>query len=69
VERSAASLRLSFHRTGSRCPTSVYGHEDDDDDGDGLISMARFSVLCCLVPIYAVDGRRSTAALILNLVR
>jgi hypothetical protein len=33
VERSIASSRLSFHRTGPRCPTSVYAHVDDDDNG------------------------------------
>jgi hypothetical protein len=24
--------RFSFHRTGPRCPTSVYVHDDDDND-------------------------------------
>jgi hypothetical protein len=32
MERSTASSRLSFHRTGPRCPTSVYVNYDDDDD-------------------------------------
>jgi hypothetical protein len=34
MERPTASSRLSFHRTGPRCPTSVYVHDDDDDDDD-----------------------------------
>ena len=32
MERSTACSRLSFHRTGLRCPTSVYVHSDDDDN-------------------------------------
>jgi hypothetical protein len=32
MERSTASSRFSFHRTGPRCPTSVFVHDDDDDD-------------------------------------
>jgi hypothetical protein len=29
-----ASSRLSFHRRGPRCPTSIYIHDVDDDDDD-----------------------------------
>jgi hypothetical protein len=32
MQRPTAPSRLSFHRTGSRCPTPVYVHDDDDDD-------------------------------------
>jgi hypothetical protein len=32
MERSTASSRLSFHRTGPRCPPSLY--VDDDGGGD-----------------------------------
>jgi hypothetical protein len=32
MERPAASWRLSFRRTGPKCPTSVYVHDDDEDD-------------------------------------
>jgi hypothetical protein len=28
MERPTASSRLSFHRTGPRCPTSVYVHDE-----------------------------------------
>jgi hypothetical protein len=34
IDRPTASSRLSSHRTGPRCPTSVYLHDDNDDDGD-----------------------------------
>jgi hypothetical protein len=30
MERSTASSRFSFHRTGPACPTSGYVHDDDD---------------------------------------
>jgi hypothetical protein len=33
MQRPTGSSRLSSHRTGPRCPTSVYVH-DDDVDGD-----------------------------------
>jgi hypothetical protein len=38
MDRPTASSILSFHRTGPRCPASVYVHLDDGDDygnGDG----------------------------------
>jgi hypothetical protein len=34
MERTTAITRLSFHRTGARCPTCVYVHNEDDDDDD-----------------------------------
>jgi hypothetical protein len=34
MERSKASSRLSFNRTGPRYPTYVYVHSNDDDDYD-----------------------------------
>jgi hypothetical protein len=39
MERPTASSRLSFHRTGPRCPTSVYVHDDDDEDDDEYINI------------------------------
>jgi hypothetical protein len=34
MERPTASSKLSFHRRGARCPTSVYIPDDYDDDDD-----------------------------------
>jgi hypothetical protein len=31
MEKSTVSYRLNFHRTGPRCRTSVYVHDDDDE--------------------------------------
>ena len=35
MEKSTASSRLSFHRTGPRCSTFFYVHGDVDDDEKG----------------------------------
>jgi hypothetical protein len=41
MERSTASSILSSHRTGPRCPTSVYVHDDDEDDDDEKLALKK----------------------------
>jgi hypothetical protein len=59
--RPTASSRLSFHRAGPRCPTSVYVHDsgggggggdDDDDDDEEEEEEERFGLQFIVHPLH-----------------